>query len=63
MQIQDLQTRNNMDVNDDYRLLGCKTMQLADILENMGPPSSRLQGLLTPATDGTVHHQAQQSPN
>jgi len=29
IQIQDLQIRNNMGVNEDYRLLGCKTMQLA----------------------------------
>jgi hypothetical protein len=44
-QIQDLQMGNNMIVNTNYRLFGCKTMQLADVLENNGPPSSRLQGV------------------
>ena len=44
-QIQDLQIRNNMGVNEDYHLLGCKTMQLANVLEDTGPPSSRLQGV------------------
>jgi hypothetical protein len=42
-QIQDLQIGNTMIVNKDYHLLGCKTMQLADGLENNRPPSSRLQ--------------------
>jgi hypothetical protein len=32
-----------MGVNEDYCLLGCKTMQSANVLENTGPPSSRLQ--------------------
>jgi len=34
-----------MHVNEDYCLLGCKTMQLANVLENTGPPPSRLQGV------------------
>ena len=32
-------------MNEEYRLLGCKTTQFADILENKGSPSSRLQGV------------------
>jgi hypothetical protein len=34
-----------MGVNKDYHLLGYKTMQSANVLENTGPPSSRLQGV------------------
>jgi hypothetical protein len=45
IQIQNLQIRNNIAVNEDYRLLGCKTMQLANVLENKGSPSSRMQGV------------------
>jgi hypothetical protein len=44
IQIQDLQIGNNMGMNKDYHLLGCKTMQLANVLEKIGPPSSRSQG-------------------
>jgi hypothetical protein len=53
-------------MNEDYNLSGCETMQLADVLENILPPFSRSQGvktlggLLTPDTDGNVHHQTQQ---
>jgi len=33
-----------MGMNEDYRLLGCKTTELANVLENVGSPSSRSQG-------------------
>jgi len=32
-------------MNVDYRLLGCETMQLADVLENTVPPSLRSQAV------------------
>jgi len=44
-QIQDLQIGNNRGVNEDYRLLGCETKQLADVFENIVSPSSRSQGV------------------
>jgi hypothetical protein len=40
-----LTTENNTGMNEDYRLLGCKTMQLVDVLEKTGPPSFRSQGV------------------
>jgi hypothetical protein len=39
-QIQDLHTGNEMGMNEDYHLLGCETMQMADVFENILPPSS-----------------------
>jgi hypothetical protein len=45
IQIQDLHIGNNRGVNDDYRVLGCETMQLADVLEHTVPPTSRSQGV------------------
>jgi hypothetical protein len=53
-------------VNEDYNFPGCETTQLADVLETILPPFSRSQGaktlgvLLTPDTDGNVHHQTEQ---
>jgi len=40
-QIQDLHIGNNRGVNEDYHVLGCKTTQLAEVLEHKVPPSSR----------------------
>ena len=39
-QIQDLQSANNIGVNEDYRLLEREATQLANVLENVLPPSS-----------------------
>jgi len=44
IQIQELHTGNNRGVNENYRVLGCETTQLANVLEHAVPPSSRSQG-------------------
>jgi hypothetical protein len=40
IQIQDFRSANKIGVNEDYRLLNCEATQLAQVLENVLPPSS-----------------------
>jgi hypothetical protein len=40
IQIQDLQSANKIGVNEDYHLLECEAIWLANVLENVLPPSS-----------------------
>ena len=65
--IHDSKFANKMGVNKDYRSFSCDAMQSAHVLAEHTTSNFRaakghtLEGLLTPATIGTVYHQAQKS--
>jgi hypothetical protein len=64
--LQDFLLADKNDVSEEYRLLGCDAMNLANILDEHTASIFRVASghtlgeVMTPATVGEVHHQTQQ---